>query len=112
MSTRTTRRASSFSASRCAAVAPTFPAPTTVILFTIPVFLLIEAGNLSGSHSQSYRTSSGLSRQLARARAVRRLSFEGGCARAAFLRAPLESTARLARLVGADRGGLLSALRR
>src|SRR5438270_2711495 len=55
MSTTTTRRASSFSASRCAAVAPTFPAPTTVILFTIPVFLLIGAGNLSGSHSQSYR---------------------------------------------------------
>src|SRR6476469_6252682 len=43
MSTRTTRRASSFSARRCAAVAPTFPAPTTVILFTIPVFLLMKA---------------------------------------------------------------------
>src|SRR5690348_3992389 len=32
-STRTTVRASSFSARRCAAVAPTLPAPTTVILF-------------------------------------------------------------------------------
>src|SRR5438105_1778267 len=32
-STRTTRRASSFSARRCAAVAPTLPAPTTVIVF-------------------------------------------------------------------------------
>src|SRR2546422_1319775 len=32
-STRTTVRASSFSARRWAAVAPTFPAPTTVILF-------------------------------------------------------------------------------
>src|SRR5882672_100545 len=30
-STRTTVRASSFSASRCAVVAPTLPAPTTVI---------------------------------------------------------------------------------
>src|SRR5213593_4909543 len=108
MSTRTTRRASSFSASRCAAVAPTFPAPTTVILFTISVFLLIEAGNLSGSRSQSHRTSSGLSRQLARVRAVRRLSFEGDCARAASLRARRESAARLARLVGADLEGLLS----
>src|SRR5689334_21722023 len=36
-STRTTVRASSFSARRCAAVAPTFPAPTTVILFTMGV---------------------------------------------------------------------------
>src|SRR6266513_4540523 len=32
-STRTTVRASCFSARRCAAVAPTLPAPTTVILF-------------------------------------------------------------------------------
>src|SRR5680860_677230 len=32
MSMSTTSRASSFSARRCAAVAPTFPAPTTVIL--------------------------------------------------------------------------------
>jgi hypothetical protein len=37
MSTRTTVRASDFSARRCAAVAPTFPAPTTVILLTIPI---------------------------------------------------------------------------
>src|SRR5207245_2813365 len=36
-STRTTVRASAFSARRCAAVAPTFPAPTTVILFTMGV---------------------------------------------------------------------------
>src|ERR1019366_279343 len=36
-STITTVRASSFSAMRCAAVAPTFPAPTTVILFSIGV---------------------------------------------------------------------------
>src|SRR5690242_9229801 len=35
MSTRTTTFASSFSAMRCAVVAPTFPAPTTVILLTI-----------------------------------------------------------------------------
>src|SRR5215208_3735285 len=35
MSTRTTTLASSFSAMRCAVVAPTFPAPTTVILLTI-----------------------------------------------------------------------------
>src|SRR6266550_6888651 len=34
-STRTTVRASSFSASRWAAVAPTFPAPTTVILLSM-----------------------------------------------------------------------------
>src|SRR5881409_2091209 len=34
-STRTTRLASSFSARRCAAVAPTLPAPTTVILLTM-----------------------------------------------------------------------------
>src|SRR6266705_522088 len=34
-STRTTLRASSFSARRCAAVAPTLPAPTTVILFNM-----------------------------------------------------------------------------
>src|SRR5215207_9596213 len=34
-STITTRRANSFSAIRCAVVAPTFPAPTTVILLTM-----------------------------------------------------------------------------
>src|SRR5258705_13713460 len=34
-STRTTVRASSFSARRCAVVAPTFPAPTTVILLSM-----------------------------------------------------------------------------
>src|SRR5205085_12295860 len=34
-STSTTRRASSFSATRWAVVAPTLPAPTTVILLTI-----------------------------------------------------------------------------
>src|SRR5690242_19238263 len=36
-STRTTVRARAFSARRCAAVAPTFPAPTTVILLTMGV---------------------------------------------------------------------------
>src|SRR3954470_9784022 len=39
-STMTTVRASSFSATRCAVVAPTFPAPTTVILLTMFVFRL------------------------------------------------------------------------
>src|SRR5688500_8162762 len=41
-STMTTVRARFFSARRCAVVAPTFPAPTTVILFTIALCRLKE----------------------------------------------------------------------
>src|SRR5947207_14585347 len=47
-STRTTRRASSFSARRWAAVAPTFPAPTTVILFS----MTIVVGEVRASYTE------------------------------------------------------------
>src|SRR5437867_4723924 len=43
-STRTTVRASSFSASRWAAVAPTLPAPTTVILVSTGTFRSVRGG--------------------------------------------------------------------
>src|SRR5216110_1308429 len=49
-STITTVRASSFSAMRCAVVAPTLPAPTTVILFTIILSLKLCAKVIRAAH--------------------------------------------------------------
>gem|GEM_PF-4671446 len=46
----TTVRASSFSAMRWAAVAPTFPAPTTVILLTIVLYVNLEVKVISAVH--------------------------------------------------------------
>src|SRR6266545_8186124 len=48
-STRTTVRASSFSASRCAVVAPTLPAPTTVILLSMGSGEWSDGTKLTGS---------------------------------------------------------------
>src|SRR5688572_1286382 len=53
MSTRITRPASSFSARRCAVVAPTFPAPTTVILFTISIFCWVEPESYPSQYARA-----------------------------------------------------------
>src|SRR5437660_3334474 len=73
-STLTTVRASSFSAIRCAVVAPTLPAPTTVILLTIWVGIIEECAKVTrASHAIQLREL--LSRPLVTARAGRRHAF-------------------------------------
>src|SRR3954468_20594411 len=80
-STITTVLASSFSATRCAVVAPTLPAPTTVILLTI---IRIALGG--GQQQKTNRFLSGsllyapasIIRRPVRALSARRLSSAGG----------------------------------
>src|SRR5688500_10650248 len=55
-STMTTVRARFFSARRCAVVAPTFPAPTTVILFTISIFCWVESESYPGLYARAMGT--------------------------------------------------------
>src|SRR6476620_12511603 len=76
-STITTVRASSFSAMRCAVVAPTLPAPTTVILLTIWLEKVFGdcAEVTRAPHAIQLREL--LSPRLETARAVRRLAFGG-----------------------------------
>src|SRR6266446_2596387 len=67
-STITTVRASSFSAIRCAVVAPTLPAPTTVILLTIYCFEVWRFGarKLSGRRTVSNRREASRTRERRR----------------------------------------------
>src|SRR3954466_12588001 len=90
--------ASSFSAMRCAVVAPTLPAPTTVILLTIVGlydFVSVRR-KLSGPHTRSNRARRLLSRQSETALAIHPHASAAGCARAVW------STTRSGRMVRAE----------
>src|SRR5207253_5673600 len=92
-STITTVRASSFSAMRCAVVAPTLPAPTTVILLTI---ISLESWRVvRESYPTCTRRAIGLSLQPVTARAAHRFSFEAADAPSASLTGRCEKKARV-----------------